>query len=144
MGSVLYLLQGPLLEILWLCLTYCLSQETINVVVESKQSRNFEVVCLCDICAGCWIWVYVWFCLLCSVVTGCTGGLGEEFCMRFAEQGLNVVLVSRCSISIDALRSKIGQWCIIYSQQLAINLHKRFHSCVHLVYFMFASRCVSV
>ena len=48
------------------------------------------------------------FCCFLSVVSGCTGGLGEEFCCTLAERGLNVFLVSRDFFKLENLRVRLG------------------------------------
>mmetsp|Transcript_58595 Transcript_58595/g.132643 ORF Transcript_58595/g.132643 Transcript_58595/m.132643 type:complete len:373 (+) Transcript_58595:83-1201(+) len=42
-----------------------------------------------------------------AVVTGCTGGLGQEFAHRIAKRGMNLVLVSRSRSKLDALAEEL-------------------------------------
>jgi len=47
-----------------------------------------------------------------AVITGCTGGIGEEYAKQLGELGMNLVLVSRSKAKLDALerdvRAKYG------------------------------------
>jgi len=42
-----------------------------------------------------------------AIVTGCTGGLGQEFTHRCAAKGLNLVLISRSKAKLETLASEI-------------------------------------
>lgn len=59
----------------------------------------------------CLLSTYYYFCLAVSVVTGCTGGIGEAFCSELAACGVNVVLVSRNILRLQEVSSNLGQHC---------------------------------
>jgi len=42
-----------------------------------------------------------------AVVTGCTGGIGQEYASQLAARGMNLVLVSRSKSKLDAVASEI-------------------------------------
>jgi len=42
-----------------------------------------------------------------AIVTGCTGGLGQEFVHRIAARGMNLVLISRSKAKLDALAAEV-------------------------------------
>jgi 17beta-estradiol 17-dehydrogenase / very-long-chain 3-oxoacyl-CoA reductase len=44
-----------------------------------------------------------------AIVTGCTGGLGQEFAHRCAARGLNLVLVSRSKTKLDTLAAELKE-----------------------------------
>lgn len=39
-----------------------------------------------------------------AVVTGCTGGMGQEFARRIAKKGMNLILVSRSQSKLETLQ----------------------------------------
>lgn len=43
-----------------------------------------------------------------AVVTGCTAGIGEEITYRLAEEGFNIVLISRSADKLAAVATKIA------------------------------------
>lgn len=52
-----------------------------------------------------------------AVITGCTGGIGEEYAVQLGELGMNLVLVSRSKAKLDALardvQDKLGVKTIV-------------------------------
>lgn len=45
--------------------------------------------------------------LLCPVVTGASDGIGKAFCMEFARQGMDIVLISRTKSKLDTVAKDI-------------------------------------
>jgi 17beta-estradiol 17-dehydrogenase / very-long-chain 3-oxoacyl-CoA reductase len=43
-----------------------------------------------------------------TVVTGCTDGIGKQYSIELAKQGLNVVLISRTESKLIELSNEIG------------------------------------
>ena len=51
--------------------------------------------------------IFVVYCM-CLVVTGCTAGIGDAFCCKFAANQMNILLVGRNPIQLTQLSAKLG------------------------------------
>ena len=47
--------------------------------------------------------------MLCTVVTGATDGLGKEYVLHLAREGLNIVLISRNQDKLSKVARELGR-----------------------------------
>jgi len=59
-----------------------------------------------------------------AIVTGCTGGLGQEYAHRLAKRGMNVLLISRSEKKLKALQAKLIEEYGVLVEYLAFDFAK--------------------